>query len=1424
MSDPFTNILDTLRTPRLPLEKARRLDASLGSLTELPEFWPGVERCFRALLDLCAQDRTIQKTLALSHYMRPLFVDHLSQHRVRNLTAPKGLDEAAFRFAIQASYDATAKDWHNARAQILETGVTPWYPDPSRSWPALELAERRWFQLRRSEDGAGTGHPEGATFVRLWNKYNGPYKTPTTIGEVHMDALMRVHLAKDQGIELDPDIVHYSMVQWLLDQPRFKGFDPRFKGWDPSPPVSDHDRVVWQIYRQLRDYYGKDLAPRLLQHVGKAVATKEWVEVLLLCHRRGQVDRETLEKALLTTAFDGQPLLRGDDFAYWSNTTANQVMSIAGVIVKVCGFVTEPEPLKGLWDQTLQHVRKSYPEAKWIRKFDRGLERHLVDNDGNTLVSVRGVPPRDNQDCESRFYQDDLYRALCLASKGGTFQPVIDWYGQYGQTPSLNNLEPRCSEDDLWDRYMWGLRHHGFDAITQMDGEVRTVRHPQTYKWAAVFPETWTTLDDAYKAADATAKLWSGDALKTPPLFNPMTMGIRVGAPTPETNPEPTTTVTLKPQVTKAPVSTPKDIIDRLDRGEPAETVTYELDGYPHEYQWGVLYRLLRTREDDNPVSTANPYSFLLNNSRRFRLQDLGALLALGKTDTPLFLWRTVVDLTTGKDPEFWLDPDEKVKVFSRLRDCLSRYDDKQADLATTMALHHGVELESGDRRFTRPLVDLTHSATVVNDLFRELAKPSHARDNVRRLTHNIGGKDIRVDPTWCRDTKEWQFKVTYGNGQPLYTTIPGDCDLWSMVDTKRLAMAFQDQQIGSTVTICGKDYKLSAWTERELPTDLRREEIKTARKELSLEAGFAKEGVVFDQDMIMGAVSKTNAIMRRAHVKVPRVRTTTPPKELPQGDTTRTRRELCGYLELATDCEGAYSPTLLRDVINHLWFLAIAHGPWTGFSKFDHLMEGCKSDCGKRSVVQWYAEKRKPPTEKTEFKITDWKALDFTSTQSYHWIVGLMDGNEPLDRINEDHLTPWYEPVTLAGSVYDAFNNTYGPVAWAHTGPDKTTISLLDGIREVDGILEPLCAGYERKVAAYAHPFVDLYLSRDPAFPVFGEGSLLTCHRNGEVSFTLGNVQTRVTHEKLVDIGHAIEAMRTLGLHPTMDAIEAYLELGKLSWPVVKSELGTRIAHYYDRKGGHEPDDSRRFLFLRAIGTKDREIIRGAMEYLQRNNRDVGTYLRDHVIGNTDMPTSDDRYKESATLVDMFRAIAPLVCDIDSWLAMTDADDNSDTDEDTKAGPTALDIAMDTFKGDVKAIALRTGVSAVSAATIDLLSRFLEQRGATGVAEFLATEEGKGTAGIFTGASWLAIRGMVTDPMVRDFGDMVAKELRVSGGSNLLGSAITGALTTEKVRLIPAPTTAGGNGGVDHEKPHDRTEPEEHPTHSSPTGHHRET
>lgn len=120
-------------------------------------------------------------------------------------------------------------------------------------------------------------------------------------------------------------------------------------------------------------------------------------------------------------------------------------------------------------------------------------------------------------------------------------------------------------------------------------------------------------------------------------------------------------------------------------------------------------------------------------------------------------------------------------------------------------------------------------------------------------------------------------------------------------------------------------------------------------------------------------------------------------------------------------------------------------------------------------------------------------------------------------------------------------------------------------------------------------------------------------------------------------------------------------------------------------------------------------------------------------------------------------------------------------------------DIAKATIKDDLKEIALRGGVKRIRTVLGDRLSAFWTAQQVTrrpgesdrsynlrvqehqqGVQGFLTTEAGQGLMAYIVGMVWTVASEYVEDDTIREYGDVVAREIRVQGGTDVLDAVLT--------------------------------------------------
>lgn len=122
---------------------------------------------------------------------------------------------------------------------------------------------------------------------------------------------------------------------------------------------------------------------------------------------------------------------------------------------------------------------------------------------------------------------------------------------------------------------------------------------------------------------------------------------------------------------------------------------------------------------------------------------------------------------------------------------------------------------------------------------------------------------------------------------------------------------------------------------------------------------------------------------------------------------------------------------------------------------------------------------------------------------------------------------------------------------------------------------------------------------------------------------------------------------------------------------------------------------------------------------------------------------------------------------------------------------------AKDTLKDDMKEIALRTGVKRIRGAVADRVTNFWASKHVArharesnedyaarvlaqkaGIGAFFASEAGQAALAYIVGMTWAALSEEVKDDTVREYGDLVAREIRVQGGTDLLDGFVEEVVT----------------------------------------------
>lgn len=118
--------------------------------------------------------------------------------------------------------------------------------------------------------------------------------------------------------------------------------------------------------------------------------------------------------------------------------------------------------------------------------------------------------------------------------------------------------------------------------------------------------------------------------------------------------------------------------------------------------------------------------------------------------------------------------------------------------------------------------------------------------------------------------------------------------------------------------------------------------------------------------------------------------------------------------------------------------------------------------------------------------------------------------------------------------------------------------------------------------------------------------------------------------------------------------------------------------------------------------------------------------------------------------------------------------------------------IAKQTVMSDMKEIALRTGVKRTRKLLAEKVAEFWAKRSVTrvagesdaeymlraersreGIAQFLLSEAGQGALAYMVGFAWPMLEDQIPDETVREYGTLVAREIRIQGGTDLLDGFI---------------------------------------------------
>ena len=118
---------------------------------------------------------------------------------------------------------------------------------------------------------------------------------------------------------------------------------------------------------------------------------------------------------------------------------------------------------------------------------------------------------------------------------------------------------------------------------------------------------------------------------------------------------------------------------------------------------------------------------------------------------------------------------------------------------------------------------------------------------------------------------------------------------------------------------------------------------------------------------------------------------------------------------------------------------------------------------------------------------------------------------------------------------------------------------------------------------------------------------------------------------------------------------------------------------------------------------------------------------------------------------------------------------------------------ALSTVKDDLKEIALRTGVKRTRALLASKVAEFWAKKAVQrkagesdsefyaraeqsreGFSAFLLSDAGQSVLAYMVGFAWPMLENQIPDPKVREYGAMVAREIRIQGGTDLLDGFLT--------------------------------------------------
>lgn len=220
-----------------------------------------------------------------------------------------------------------------------------------------------------------------------------------------------------------------------------------------------------------------------------------------------------------------------------------------------------------------------------------------------------------------------------------------------------------------------------------------------------------------------------------------------------------------------------------------------------------------------------------------------------------------------------------------------------------------------------------------------------------------------------------------------------------------------------------------------------------------------------------------------------------------------------------------------------------------------------------------------------------------------------------------------------------------------------------------------------------------------------------------------------------------------------------------------------------------------------------------------QSNRKEAALHVAERVeLGAYDLMTAHrimDRMKEMRESVDLTAKVLLEGGAEESAGRKSPAKDKENTKMEKTMSPGSM--ALEMFTQDAKDVALRTGVQQVRTLLTTKLVEFWAKRATTrqagetdeafharamasqeGMMAFLNSEAGKAILAYLVGFSWPFLEGHITNPDVRAYGALIAKEVRVSAGAEVINGffaevimPLMGVMSDEAKKFADAGTMA---------------------------------